>query len=854
MSERTTIGGTVYESIGSSSSNLLLKCNGTARIQWGSKLIDLIKNGKIASENSSSPMIFNVTNESEIKQDGVYILTNDENTQIVICKDKNKYDLTNAKLYIAADVEQSLTSDQKKCALFNIGAYYNTYSDLEQSGVKDGIVYVMDTKTLYTVQNGIIAEFEAKMKTGSVNESESETSNIINDSVQIVLSIDGQQYLVLTDEMITAKQSIQVHTNAQISSEGANSSQGYRLFIDGGTSVLEVDEIRVRNGIPKDDYTKITYSKLRDKIDRYELSPNMWYLIEDFQNHWKLPAEDNKYNRPILIRAITDHSFYNEGLLFQDQRITIHYDPNYQEMFQTEFGPFKAQGRITFMKDENGNEANFDFLDYCDCNDNELTLLYDRSNIDGKTIFPPQSYNNKLTVYDLKGVDIDVEGKLYTNNTGTNIQFGDNLEWTGEFHDNVIECRKNFIIKSECQKFYNNTLVKVGNVTINCDVYDSRISNMYTTQPTAVISDSTNSDETDFYKVSPYNPPDLNYKEGIIDNFAVLENLTNTSFNPIVLNSDIINTVFEGVINSQININVLNSSFGVINKTILGNQQTIFKNLQFKNIYNCQFNTEGNSLSDVLCIFDIHNCTFTYSDNSALYDSSIVKELTLVTGENKKTYYIQILRKKESAFFRGMIVMHSGMTAIPEGWAVCDGKIYNYLGEEIQTPDLRGKFIKANVFNEDGNKYICDVSKDLDVDDNNQITLQTEHLPEHHHPHQQHTHTISGTTVAIENSGDLTFSFTQSTNTVNLTVDKGEAIITEDGVTTESGEFVTDIQDQSQPNPTQEYIIGGNHTHNATVTNGSLTSTTSEEQAQFWENKAIKIEPNYYSLIFIMKL
>jgi hypothetical protein len=32
MSERTTIGGTSYESIGSSSSNLLLKCNGTARI------------------------------------------------------------------------------------------------------------------------------------------------------------------------------------------------------------------------------------------------------------------------------------------------------------------------------------------------------------------------------------------------------------------------------------------------------------------------------------------------------------------------------------------------------------------------------------------------------------------------------------------------------------------------------------------------------------------------------------------------------------------------------------------------------------------------------------------------------
>lgn len=54
MSERTTIGGIVYESIGSSSSNLLLKCNGTARIQWGNKLIDLIKNGKLATEEQTS--------------------------------------------------------------------------------------------------------------------------------------------------------------------------------------------------------------------------------------------------------------------------------------------------------------------------------------------------------------------------------------------------------------------------------------------------------------------------------------------------------------------------------------------------------------------------------------------------------------------------------------------------------------------------------------------------------------------------------------------------------------------------------------------------------------------------------
>ena len=90
MSERTTIGGTVYESIGSSTSNLLLKSNGTVRVQWGTKLIDLVKNGKIASGNSDFQVSV-VEDESEIKSDGVFILKVGDSEQLWIRKDGNKY-------------------------------------------------------------------------------------------------------------------------------------------------------------------------------------------------------------------------------------------------------------------------------------------------------------------------------------------------------------------------------------------------------------------------------------------------------------------------------------------------------------------------------------------------------------------------------------------------------------------------------------------------------------------------------------------------------------------------------------------------------------------------------------------
>ena len=104
MSERTTIGGTVYETVGSSSSNLLLKCNGTARIQWGNKLIDLIKNGKIASGESSTPIKI-ISDESEITSDGIYVLNTETSDQLWIRKDNTNYNFTGSELYISASTK-----------------------------------------------------------------------------------------------------------------------------------------------------------------------------------------------------------------------------------------------------------------------------------------------------------------------------------------------------------------------------------------------------------------------------------------------------------------------------------------------------------------------------------------------------------------------------------------------------------------------------------------------------------------------------------------------------------------------------------------------------------------------------
>ena len=184
MSERVTIGGTTYEALGSSSSNLLLKCNGTARIQWGSKLIDLIKDGKIA-QGDSQDIIEIISDESQMSRDGIYILSKEESIKILLYKDNQEYDLLGTDLYISASNKQEITVEQQKQALENLGIYFNTLVDFTNSGIQNGIAYISEKKTLYLINDGVVTEFKPKTQSVTVEGNE-EQENTINGSTQSI--------------------------------------------------------------------------------------------------------------------------------------------------------------------------------------------------------------------------------------------------------------------------------------------------------------------------------------------------------------------------------------------------------------------------------------------------------------------------------------------------------------------------------------------------------------------------------------------------------------------------------------------------------------------------------------------
>ena len=1029
MSERTTIGGTVYEAIGSSSSNLLLKCNGTARIQWGGKLIDLIKNGKIASDNSQE-LIFIVQDESEIKSDGVYVLTAEETNHLLIQKDGNKYDLTGKDLYISASKPQNLTVEQKRQALDNIGMYYNTLEEVQKAGIKNGIVYIIDTKKLYTIKEGIIEEFEATLKTVTV-EKENENSDVINGSVKIVLSVLDDEYLILADQRITANYSVHVKDSAQLGSENADKTQGYRLYVDGGTSYLDVDEINVRHGVKVDQYKELSFDDFRFLLKQESLEPHAWYLINDFQNPWKLVVHDEKFNRPILVRALTNKTLYEKGYLFKDHRITIKYDPFYEESIlqkQTIDGVLqeviiRARGRITWMKDFNNNEANFDFLDYTDHEGNELSTLHYPTDdkTQDKSIFPKYSYNNKILFHNLKGTVIK-DGKIDDTNT-VSIDFGfdDSETNTMKMYNNDIEC-VGIILHPECLDFCNNSIKKViklevgeyfcnntfeilyGHVNfenidinnfnnledvnvfssvqffnrtdkVNCiearhcifqnEILNSNFTNIencafrekldlatieevkrpnstyiYTfnkiTNSTikliekecmflseiknsfiGTISESSidttlfeNCQIQDIIKSSIYGSLQNTNINSIIESSlqAQLQDSTfrniNKSYiintiiecfikdiNDSVLNSNLNTTTIENIESSDISGTINNSQFKNLNKAFIYGEiikssfenitnnatlHTLISNSTFKNIdnsriieiTNCDFqNIYGSILNASFNnskFNDLSGCNFDYGlleqvvsfyHLSGSFNS--VEHTLLYNSDKRKEIYItykgvQIISIPDVIFYRGMIIMHSGIEDIPKGWAICDGGTYEFEGVISQTPNLVDRFIKAT-----GDVSKIGEIKNDQLNDDNELLLKKEQLPKHTHDiatsqfPQYTTSDIEGYTSRYDPRSQFVTTTSGSLSvyvSVSVSVSAGEDSDSDSDSSSDSITLDGTTINYLGTDARYETVA-----HYHSIDWGSDYFVT-ENNNKNEEQKPIKLEPHYYSLIFIMKL
>lgn len=157
---------------------------------------------------------------------------------------------------------------------------------------------------------------------------------------------------------------------------------------------------------------------------------------------------------------------------------------------------------------------------------------------------------------------------------------------------------------------------------------------------------------------------------------------------------------------------------------------------------------------------------------------------------------------------RGIIVMWSGDASnIPKGYAICDGSKV----DDIQTPNLSGRFIKMVG---PGESIGAVNNPDLESDGKS-IKIKEENLPNHKHNIEV---TVDETELSAYNS------YAYSSNT---SVQEGEGGSTSVVGDVSTGTSTTDLT----------------HSHTARAENNDN-----------YANKPINVQPNYYALIFLMKL
>lgn len=280
--------GRSYSKVGSSDSDFLIRTKGQVKIQWGSKFIDLIKDGKI---NVDSKFIYK---ESKVGvKDGIYIVGEGDESQVILKIGDTELSLKGeiGTTYVSFQGEQQTTPEQKYTALTNIGFLYKSIGDVDTNGLQNGIVYIEAEQKLYIVQDGALSEFVVSFPNpyngqfviqksdenkgslliignGIENSLAFDSFYLYTSDEGVYLESDGNIYFkVAGQEKVVIGQEETIFSNEVSSqmfkSKGATDTSGFRLYFKNNQSTLEVDNLIIRNQ--------------QDSKNLHQLCPIYWY-------------------------------------------------------------------------------------------------------------------------------------------------------------------------------------------------------------------------------------------------------------------------------------------------------------------------------------------------------------------------------------------------------------------------------------------------------------------------------------------------------------------------------------------------------------------------------------------------
>lgn len=408
--------GRNYNEIGDIDSDFCIKTRGQVKVQYGKKFIDLIKDGKV---NVDAEFLFKVKDKDAIKgKDGIY-LVGDEDLYVKVGDLIIPITGTEVDDKFVAYEEQDKEPEEQTIAQKNIGISFDSVEDFAASGIKNGFAYIISEGKFYSMKNGEPEEMISDLPVpytkpiwvkvgtdgtntyslfidgyfsangaGIVMGSESngmhmyceQNKTFIDCNGEIIFQIDGVDSVKVSREIITFKSDLKVDESKKIETERIQSGEGsvgdgFLMYVDNaGESHLYIDHLHVR--MTEDTANHVLYEELLSMIEKGNLTPNLTYMIDDFQNEWDMVDiikedqfdDDGKLVRrrnilPILVTAVTAVELSKYAKYADYPLWDLIYDAKYNDLIYNDYDgePVKAKGRIIRMYDEYGNVAPYDF-------------------------------------------------------------------------------------------------------------------------------------------------------------------------------------------------------------------------------------------------------------------------------------------------------------------------------------------------------------------------------------------------------------------------------------------------------------------------------------------------------------
>lgn len=268
MSNKIQLFGRSYNQYGDSDTDVIIKTKGQVKIQWGSKFIDLIKDGKIAVDSN---FIFKVQDVSKIGvKDGIYVVGG-EAVYLKIGDSTINLIGEVGDTFVSFMEGQETTSEAKYNAMVNIGFIYKSLDEVGNTSLQNGVIYIESEQKLYLVKDGVLSEFKVTIPnpfteqfviqksdsskgalvikgTGSANSVAFDSFWVYTESDNCIIDATNAVVVKVGDSDKITVDSSSVTVNADlitnmVKSPSATADSGFRLYYMNGEAVLEVDRI-----------------------------------------------------------------------------------------------------------------------------------------------------------------------------------------------------------------------------------------------------------------------------------------------------------------------------------------------------------------------------------------------------------------------------------------------------------------------------------------------------------------------------------------------------------------------------------------------------------------------------------